>query len=598
MKINKITVNNPKGFRGLPDKFEIKFRETNNRNEIDPICLAGLNGSGKSNIMELISEIFFYLEAVHHTTAKKVIEKKAPFGFTIEYETVVTPNNLLQSDQKFKAEFNLGETRKVRITKEPRETAVIKFMRKNKWITLNPEHLSYDYNVSQLLPSKIIAYSSGQNELISNPFLRMDFFYFDEYLKELEKENDGATILNNRLFFMDYGSNAFVLLSNYLMKDLKGWDEKKELDILRDITRVQDVESFEIILNLKVKRDIETDQLTELLDNLEGSGQVIDELKRQLFWQIELPYHLTDFVQKLEQCSTYSDIEYYNEDEESNRWIKLTLYYRYIDENIKRAFQQKFRNGLQLFRQFYLLNLLNIYNYSERIRENVKKAPSGTSDNISELIPQLSKKDKVFYINALKLKKKGGGRKQLFYKNLSDGEHQFLHIIGSLMLMEEEGTIFLLDEPSTHFNPDWRSKFIHTANEIHDLRKKRVGDQNLANQLVMLSTHSPFVLSDSKSENVLWLKRENNRPVVQDLDFETYGASIDFIMKRLNQLMDKPTRMIPQRAYEDLIENIKSSDLDVLRQAIEKFGESPEKQYLYQKIYELTQPKSNDSSAE
>ncbi len=587
MKINKIIVKNKKGFRGLPDGFEIKFRESVNRNEIDPICLAGLNGSGKSNVLELISEIFFHLEAVHYDTAKKNIEKKASFGFYIEYETKATANNILMSDPSFKEQSINGETRKVIITKEPNNEAIIKFKRDGEWITMNSEHLSYDYNVSQLLPSKIIAYSSGQNELISNPFLRMDFFYFEQYLNMIETNDDRSELLNNRLFYMDYDSNAFVLLGNYLMRDIPNSDEQKELNILREIIGVQDIDSFEVVLNLKVKKDIETEQLIELVNNLkyEKKDFIIDELENKLFWDIILPPLLITHVENLEKCCTYSNIEYI-EEEDSRRWVKLTLYFKNIDETIKVAFQDKFRNGLHLFRQLYLLNLLNIYNYSDQTRDKVKKASSGTADNISDLIPKMVKKDKVFYINSLKLKKSEKKNDTVFYKNLSDGEHQFLHIIGTLMLMEEESTIFLLDEPSTHFNPDWSAKFIYTANKIHELRKKRVGDVDLANQLVMLSTHSPFVLSDSKSENVIWLQREGQKPIIKDLEFETYGASIDYIMKRLAKMRNEPPHLIPQRAYEELMKVISEGNLEELTEAIEKFGNSSVKQFLYRQIEE------------
>ncbi|WP_448635443.1 AAA family ATPase [Pedobacter panaciterrae] len=32
------------------------------KNEIDPICLVGLNGSGKSNLLELVADIFYKVE--------------------------------------------------------------------------------------------------------------------------------------------------------------------------------------------------------------------------------------------------------------------------------------------------------------------------------------------------------------------------------------------------------------------------------------------------------------------------------------------------------------------------------------------------------
>lgn len=598
MKINSIVINNKKGFRGLPNGFEIIFKNSRNRNEIDPVCLAGLNGSGKSNVLELISEIFFYLEAAYHPVASSYVSKESPFGFSIEYETLITANNQLKADMAFRVVSVPETTRKIRIDKQSGKAPDFEFTDINGWRPLPLDSVFFEENVALLLPPKIIAYSSGQNELISNPFLRMDFFYFEEYLKEMEEDGDKANIVDNRLFYMGYNSNSFVLLSNFLMRDIQKSGEGKELEILRTMSDVQDVESFNVVLNLKVKRDQSSESLKEIIDSWQGlnSDELLKEVEKQLLWEVQMPYELREFVEKLEQCCTYSDFVY--KEEGSEKWLKVTLYFKQIGRDTKNAFQDKFRSGIALFRQFYLMNLLNIYNYSDEIRKQVKEASSGTDKNISDLIPTLPKKDNVFYIDELKLKKKTGRKKELYYKNLSDGEHQFLHVIGTLMLMEEESTIFLLDEPTTHFNPDWRSKFIFTINEIYKLRRDRVQE---ARQLITLSTHSPFVLSDNKTKNILWFQRKNGQPSINELDFETYGASVDYIMKRINKLQkqkkDTKNHLIPERAYQDLLDAIKSSDEDKLRIAISQFGESPEKQFLYQRLYELTNPEENDSSA-
>src|SRR6186713_445943 len=49
-------------FRSLPEDFEIVFSPKGNESvSIDPICLVGINGSGKSNVLEALAEIFEYL---------------------------------------------------------------------------------------------------------------------------------------------------------------------------------------------------------------------------------------------------------------------------------------------------------------------------------------------------------------------------------------------------------------------------------------------------------------------------------------------------------------------------------------------------------
>jgi energy-coupling factor transporter ATP-binding protein EcfA2 len=55
----------PNGFRGLPPGFEVRFHAetTASPQSLDPLCLVGLNGSGKSNLLQVLAEIFRTLEA-------------------------------------------------------------------------------------------------------------------------------------------------------------------------------------------------------------------------------------------------------------------------------------------------------------------------------------------------------------------------------------------------------------------------------------------------------------------------------------------------------------------------------------------------------
>ena len=83
-------------FRGLPAGYTISFNKTSSRENtetgvanFEPICLVGLNGSGKSNILEVLAEIFYYLES--YTKADRFQRNglhrfKSGFGFNISYE--------------------------------------------------------------------------------------------------------------------------------------------------------------------------------------------------------------------------------------------------------------------------------------------------------------------------------------------------------------------------------------------------------------------------------------------------------------------------------------------------------------------------------
>ncbi len=122
---------------------------------------------------------------------------------------------------------------------------------------------------------------------------------------------------------------------------------------------------------------------------------------------------------------------------------------------------------------------------------------------------------------------KDGVTEKLYVKALSDGEHQLLHTIGLCLLYRHEPALFLLDEPETHLNPDWRASYIST------LRAALEADEGTSKVMreVLLTSHSPFIISDCRKENVLiFTKDQETRTVTWARpDFETFGASANAI---------------------------------------------------------------------
>jgi len=108
-------------------------------------------------------------------------------------------------------------------------------------------------------------------------------------------------------------------------------------------------------------------------------------------------------------------------------------------------------------------------------------------------------------------------------KSLSDGEHQLLHTLGLCLLFKEKNCLFLLDEPETHFNPDWRANFI---TRMHDCFEGAEGHHEM-----LITTHTPFLISDSKPEKVLMFSKDKNQGLVSVAtpDYNTLGASVNKI---------------------------------------------------------------------
>jgi len=99
------------------------------------------------------------------------------------------------------------------------------------------------------------------------------------------------------------------------------------------------------------------------------------------------------------------------------------------------------------------------------------------------------------------------------------------------MLYRHEPALFLLDEPETHLNPDWRASYIST---LRQALEADVGTSKVMRE-VLLTSHSPFIVSDCRQENVLvFTKDPETRKVTWTLPgFETFGASANAITMKV-----------------------------------------------------------------
>ncbi len=137
-----------KNLKGTSDKpFEYSFPPPSaEETGLNPICLVGLNGSGKSNLIELIADIFSYADRYFN----KLYLCKDDLGY----------------DFKITYTINLGNEQKQ-----------IQLSCKDSKITINDDFQLKKY--SSILPSNIFAYSSGLNQGLSSIFAKNQISFFD-----------------------------------------------------------------------------------------------------------------------------------------------------------------------------------------------------------------------------------------------------------------------------------------------------------------------------------------------------------------------------------------------------------------------------------
>lgn len=171
-----------------------------------------------------------------------------------------------------------------------------------------------------------------------------------------------------------------------------------------------------------------------------------------------------------------------------------------------------------------MLNLLNLRVVDKELKKEVYNSESLYA---MYKIPAFKQQEHIFHFNLFQLKKKNSHDKMLL-KAFSDGEHQFLHTMGICLLLGDKSTLMLLDEPETHFNPEWRSEFISLLKDC--LNKS--GTNHLMRD-ILITSHSPFIISDCFPDKVIVFDKGNQPQNAQDLDIDTFGTSVNILTNKI-----------------------------------------------------------------
>lgn len=102
------------------------------------------------------------------------------------------------------------------------------------------------------------------------------------------------------------------------------------------------------------------------------------------------------------------------------------------------------------------------------------------------------------------------------YTELSSGHRIVLHTLVLLMDTLHQGVVTLFDEPETHLHPPLLGAFLQSLQIICDTY----------NGLLIFATHSPIILQEVLTENVLVLRRLDNDVTYTRTDVVTYGQNV------------------------------------------------------------------------
>jgi restriction system-associated AAA family ATPase len=528
MKLLRLKITDPAGFRSLPCGFEHLFRtewtlqeELAQPEGFAPFVCAGPNGSGKSNLLEVLAAIFYQLEVlrVRRSFLPEVLQSEdldfSPVGFELDY-LIRVPVEYIRSDGPVWA--------KVGVFKQPGEPVRFQWENQGDFETDAYESFRGGHG-DMLLPQYVLGYSSGENEILSLPFFKLRFVQFDEYWNALTRQLPYPGHPETRLAYLDSGFSQAILLCNLLFQD------EATLQPFREDVGIEALQEFRIIIkrNIEVSPDVAegfmADDYAEngyvgddyaaknpALRNDSESGRYTVNLMQLLEAGPDSAKNFDPLVTRLKRCATMS----YMDDETDTLILDF-----WVNEETKKAFRVNFDNDpLMLFQAFQVLLTLNLYAVSDELKADLYRSKSQYA---SETVPTLASDQRIMRFKFVRFSKQGVAQ-PIMLKELSDGEHQLLHSLGLCMLFRETNSLFLFDEPETHFNPDWRSNFITRLRQC-------LSSTGNVGQEMLITTHSPFLLSDSKPDKVLVFKKDEctGDISISHPEYNTLGASINKI---------------------------------------------------------------------
>lgn len=570
MKLLRLKINSPFGSLSSEERtsFEIDFRDEFNLNshsnwsEFHPFCFAGLNGSGKSNVLEALSSIFYHLEGCANVNQPDNFHnyfdetESNPNVYELEYYIVPKFKNEIKNKLgEFvvtgQVDYNSSNMFKVTISKRENEIPKMEVIpypfseseQKQEIPTVADKKSKQQAGSKLYFPDLIIGYSSGENEILSIPFLKTRLLHFDEYNQAVTKK-EVYTEPESKLIYIDYEMSQAVLLSNFIFQ------EKEVLQPLDDELGIINIKRFRMNLNLHtIQKNKETFKILE---------------------------QYNDKIEAFKKCAT----AFYQDDN------NLTLDF-WINGATKKAFKNNFEGVFDLFQAFQVLYTLNYRKVTPEVKSDVYESKRYYTQG---KLPIPSPSERVFHFLDYYLEKRIdeiGTVKRLLLKNLSDGEQQFLHSLGICLMLKGKSALLLLDEPETHFNPDWRSKFISTLKTCLE-----ASESNNLMRDILITSHSPFIISDCFPDKVIVFKKGELPKNARDINFRTYGTSIDIIMenvfKKNNTIGDLSRSEI--EAIQDEIKDKKvltAEQVVVYKERTNHLGDSMEKILLFAQLNEL-----------
>lgn len=533
-------------YKGLKDQY-FDFRNTKG----NILALIGLNGSGKSQLLELIAETFAYIERKQREDF--VTRTSLPFGVNIQYAI----KNQNQTEDVISVNIDKDDVKSYKITKDGERHILL---------------------LGAPLPDFIVGYASGLNENLQRAFMKNSLQYFEN--KRISAQRQKLLTENINEEQISEINKKFLKKYPHIFDNLYSEDYNQEHYLsLREVNSQQsnliylDYDNTSILL------------LSLVLLPLEKVEKIFGELgfkypiKAKIYYDLRSGVIDTDAIRDVEMLvrsvgeDNITPIGNRTTNDQFDQYelnflagtIELDFSNPDILNNLREA---NYHDPRSLFLR--LLKLQQLGNKKWPITNRRKLAKDDFIETVkTPLKTQLP-------LSVVELRFLNNKNQEVCFDDLSDGEAQLLQVLAASTIFGLGQSLFLFDEPETHLNPSWRTYF-HTYLE----NALNINEEDAEDSQIFLSTHSPFMISSLKKENVFFFERNENGLIdLKSVNEETYGASFDVIIKRYFRLRS----LISHSVIDEIREQLEHGDAHAKQWIEDNLGLSAERAYLIKKL--------------
>lgn len=502
---DKDTLSINKKCESANNNIEIFYSIDRTKGNIDSVnLLIGKNGSGKTNILEMLN----------------LSKERRKIDYMIIYKSVENNEDFIIEKNGISKVIKITDCKEIKFeNKLPRyrddknyikNTGVIKFSFKEKAMSVARRDFEFfNYRSKDNIYKLNMGLEDGSKENVYN------------YLIEVKQEVNNSNFENAYLTLIIPNSyEEFILEAQKIREIVKDLDSN---DNIEDLVKLYDIN----------KKDIEDIILNNYLNYLYlryilRNSNISNEKK---FSKKELEKKKNRILKLSNNKSFLDKIELFlkkNEDLESDECI---LY----DYDIK---EYKIIEEISYFVKEISIEIeeMKVPNYKviKKFRINCK------NKKVNKNIMELLEKYDLFHIPNLEKK----GRSYISYSSpksfefikieeegLSDGEKIKLGYFSTLYstlngeFKNRKYITLLFDEVETYLHPEWSRRFLYEL--IEEL--ERYEDKKFK---LIFATHSPFLIADVLAKDCIYLEKENGKIEAKiHNDVKTFGANIIDLFK-------------------------------------------------------------------